>query len=307
MAIWIPRYWTKPQRLAWRAPKEVQASLRVTSNRSVVVTHVLSKSFLKEGAPKRQVVSNMGKERVVCSIPLLKGQPVVDDHSVGHSKRLEIDCVDTSLVLVVALVDKDLLEATRLLCKSDCSSEEPAVADIALIDVLKVVLLIVAPDRVGVVVEGSVSSSPSDAALTISEVSVPLGLFLLRLPNESLSLVTKVSVSPCRCAIGDVPVVGKGALGTIDGSLAFTRGHTPFSFSPRFGLSEKSWVAGNTWLFNFVVVALAIASSSDAVSESITAGIIVRGVINDGVCMIIDLNCLAITLEIVLAILHQCA
>ena len=120
--------------------------------------------------------------------------------------------------------------------------------------------------------------------------------------------MTKVGVSPRRCAIGDVPVVGKGALGTIDGSLALVRGHAPLSFSLRFDLSEKSWVAGNTWLFDVVIiVASAIASSSNAVSKSITARIIVRGVVNDGVCMIIDLNCLAITLEIVLAILHQCA
>lgn len=250
----------------------------------------------------------MSEEGVVSSIPFLKGQPVVDNYRVGHSKRLEIDCVDTSLILVVALVHKDLLEATRLLCKSDCSSEEPAVADVALIDVLEVVLLVITSDSVSIVVKGIVGSCPGNAALTISEASVPLGLFLLRLPNESLSLVTKVSISPRRCTIGDVPVVGKGALGTIDGSLAFAWGHTPFSFSLRFGLSEKSWVAGNTWLFNVVVVvASAIASSSNAVSKSITASIIVRSVINDGVCVVIYLNCLAITLEIVIALLHQCA
>ena len=96
---------------------------------------------------------------------------------------MEIDCVDTSLVLVIALVHKDLLEATRLLSKSDCSSKEPAIADVALIDVLEVVLLVITSDSVSIVVKGIVGSCPGNATLTISEASVPLGLFFLRLPN----------------------------------------------------------------------------------------------------------------------------
>ena len=79
----------------------------------------------------------MSEDRALVAFPvLLNRQVVVDNNSVLDTERVEVEAVDTSRVQVVSSVEEDLLHAAGLLGDSRDSSQEPAVSQASLIDVV---------------------------------------------------------------------------------------------------------------------------------------------------------------------------
>lgn len=110
---------------------------RVTSLNMLVVSVVLCKCFLKDGSPERAIITDMGEDGFVSSVPhFLKREPVIDDDGVGNTESEQVDTVDTGSVQFIVIVEEGVLEAAWHISHSGSCGKEPAVSEPSLINII---------------------------------------------------------------------------------------------------------------------------------------------------------------------------
>ncbi len=106
-----------------RSSKESLSSITgVTSNDVTVVAMELGEGLFNKGSPKRTIMGDLVKNsawhvRLRGVVPLLPyWQVVVNDHSVGNTKGVHVDTIDTSLIEGLILVKEHFFNATWYFC-----------------------------------------------------------------------------------------------------------------------------------------------------------------------------------------------
>ena len=100
-------------------------------NVAIVAVH-LGKTLLEDPGPDRAITRLLGEHRP----SITEGDHVIDHYGVGDAKRVEVHRISSWSAQIEAL-GENLLHATRVLGNGGCRGQEPAVAELALGDILR--------------------------------------------------------------------------------------------------------------------------------------------------------------------------